>query len=66
MVCRMCRKRDAKFRVRGGRVKADDHHDMCFQCYRAAQNRLRASRHDLSGDGRSALLVVLDYRLVVR
>ena len=44
MVCRMCRKRDAKFRVRGGRVKADDHHDMCFQCYRAAQNRLRARR----------------------
>ena len=44
MRCRGCRKRDAKFRVRGGRVKADDQHDLCFQCYRAHQNKRRAQR----------------------
>lgn len=41
-MCRRCRQHEAKFSVRGGAVKADDEHDICFQCYRALKNQQRA------------------------
>lgn len=38
--CRSC-DRDAKFRVRGGRVKSDNDHDLCRQCWRSEMDRRR-------------------------
>jgi hypothetical protein len=43
-LCRRCRRRPARFRVRGGRVRADRDHDVCFQCKRAIDNQQRAKR----------------------
>ena len=40
-LCAACRERKARFRYRGV-VKADRDHTLCFQCVRAATNRLRA------------------------
>jgi hypothetical protein len=42
-VCRSCGERRPLFFYRGV-VKADRDHDLCFECYRAEVNRLRASR----------------------
>lgn len=41
-LCRGCRKRPSKYRVKGGRVRADRHHDLCFECHRAVLNWLRS------------------------
>jgi len=44
-LCAECGQRPAKYRVRAGRVQAaDDGHTLCFQCFRAEQNRARAKR----------------------
>jgi hypothetical protein len=40
-VCAGCHQRKARFRYRG-MVKADRHHTLCFECFRAAANRLRS------------------------
>ena len=40
-LCAACRERKARFRYRGT-VKADRNHTLCFECFRAAANRLRA------------------------
>lgn len=40
-LCIWCRKRRALFRYRGA-VRADRHHTLCFRCYRALRNRVRA------------------------
>ncbi len=40
-MCRLCLERKARFRYRGV-VKADRHHTLCFECFRAAANRLRS------------------------
>lgn len=42
--CVACRKRPALFQVRGGRVQTDPtgQHNLCKQCFRDQQNRLRA------------------------
>ena len=40
-VCLECRAHRARFRYRGV-VRADDDHTLCFRCFRAASNRLRA------------------------
>lgn len=39
--CEACRSRRARFRHRGV-VKADASHTLCFQCYKAERDRLRA------------------------
>jgi hypothetical protein len=39
--CQSCRARKARFAHRGG-VKADRHHTLCFECFRAERERLRA------------------------
>jgi len=39
-MCRRCHRHPAKFSHRGV-VKADDDHDMCFQCFRSECNRRR-------------------------
>jgi hypothetical protein len=41
--CRNCQAHRARFRYRG-RVRADRDHTLCFRCFRAEVNRLRA-RH---------------------
>jgi hypothetical protein len=40
-VCRGCRAHRARFRYRG-QVRADRDHTLCFRCFRAEVNRLRA------------------------
>ena len=40
-LCQACHERRARFRYRG-EVRADRHHTLCFECYRAERNRLRA------------------------
>ena len=40
-VCRRCLRHPARFQYRG-EVRADRDHDLCFQCFRAEQNRQRA------------------------
>jgi hypothetical protein len=47
-VCTLCRTRRSLFRCRGA-VRADRDHTLCFQCYRALHNSMRALRlaHDL-------------------
>ena len=42
-LCLACRRRRPLFCYRGV-VKADRHHNLCFECYRAELNRLRARR----------------------
>jgi hypothetical protein len=42
-LCAGCRARKAKFRYRG-EVRADRDHTLCFECYRAELNRVRALR----------------------
>ena len=42
-LCAACRERKARFRYRG-EVRADRDHTLCFECYRAEINRLRARR----------------------
>jgi hypothetical protein len=42
-VCASCRQRRSLSR-HGGVVKADGDHTLCFQCFRALQNRVRARR----------------------
>ncbi len=39
-LCAGCRQRPARFQYRG-HVKADRSHTLCFQCYRAAMDRVR-------------------------
>lgn len=39
--CESCRARKARFRYRGV-VKADRDHTLCFECFRAQRDRLRA------------------------
>ncbi len=41
--CAACREQPALFRYRG-RVRADRAHTLCFRCYRAEAERLRARR----------------------
>ncbi|HNV03545.1 MAG TPA: hypothetical protein PLN93_04180 [Vicinamibacterales bacterium] len=48
--CAACRIRRALF-ARCGEVKADRQHTLCFQCYRAERNRLRAGRLSAAGAG---------------
>ena len=40
-LCQACGERRPRFSYRGV-VKADRHHTLCFECYRAERNRLRA------------------------
>ena len=40
-LCAACRERRARFQYRG-EVRADRQHVLCFQCFRAARERLRA------------------------
>ena len=40
-LCAACRERKARFQ-HAGEVRADHHHVLCFQCFRAARERLRA------------------------
>jgi hypothetical protein len=40
-LCAACRERRARFQYRG-EVRADHHHVLCFQCFRAARERMRA------------------------
>lgn len=40
-LCADCRAREAKYRYRG-HVRADRQHVLCFQCFRAARERMRA------------------------
>lgn len=42
-VCLGCRSQQARFQFRG-RVRADRDHNLCFRCYRAEVDRLRARR----------------------
>ena len=42
-LCAACRERKARFRYRG-EVRADRDHTLCFECYRAEINRVRARR----------------------
>lgn len=41
--CRACQEHPAKFRFRG-EVRADRDHELCFQCFRAVINSVRARR----------------------
>jgi len=40
-LCAACRERRARYRYRGD-VRADRQHVLCFQCFRAAREQLRA------------------------
>ena len=40
-LCQRCRERKAKFKYRGV-VRADRDHTLCFECYRAEHNHVRA------------------------
>ena len=40
-LCAACRERKARFQYRGA-VRADRQHVLCFECFRSAQERLRA------------------------
>ena len=42
-LCASCLDRRAKYQYRG-HVRADRQHVLCFQCYRAARERLRAQQ----------------------
>ena len=41
--CESCRKRKARFQHRGV-VRADRHHTLCFECFRAQRDRRRAQQ----------------------
>jgi hypothetical protein len=41
--CRSCQAHPARFRYRG-EVRADRDHELCFRCFRAVVNRIRANR----------------------
>jgi hypothetical protein len=41
-LCQVCHERKARFAFRG-RVKADDDHTLCFECYRAEYERRGAA-----------------------
>ena len=41
--CQSCRDRKARFQYRG-RVRADRHHTLCFECFRSERDRQRARR----------------------
>jgi hypothetical protein len=43
VLCAACQERKARFRYRG-EVRADRDHTLCFACYRAELNRVRARR----------------------
>ena len=45
--CVNCQERRARFRFQGI-VKADDDHNLCFQCFRAVRNRLRSFRTEVA------------------
>ena len=47
-LCQTCGERRAQY-IRHGIVKADRTHTLCFECFRAERNRVRARR--LAGDG---------------
>jgi len=47
-LCLACRRRRSLFSYRGV-VKADRHHNLCFECYRAEVNRFRLHRPGPSG-----------------
>jgi hypothetical protein len=40
-MCHACRQHPARYQYRGA-VRADRDHNLCFRCYRAELNRLRA------------------------
>lgn len=42
-LCAGCKQQPARFQYRG-RVRADRDHNLCFRCYRAEVDRLRARR----------------------
>ncbi len=42
-LCAGCKEQPARFQFRG-RVRADRDHNLCFRCFRAEVNRLRARR----------------------
>ena len=42
-LCALCHQRKARFQYRG-HVKADRTHTLCFECFRAEENRQRASK----------------------
>lgn len=52
LLCVKCRARKARFKYRGD-VRADRDHTLCFECYRAELNRVRAGR--LSSQGTAFL-----------
>lgn len=43
-ICKRCGEHPAKYSFRG-KVKADDQHELCFQCFRAIQNKNRNHRN---------------------
>lgn len=45
--CESCRTRKARFQHRG-RVRADRHHTLCFECFRSERDRQRARLADAS------------------
>ena len=47
-LCLACRRRRSLFSYRGV-VKADRHHNLCFECYRAEVNRFRMYRPGPAG-----------------
>jgi len=52
-MCRLCRVRPAKFSVRGGPVKADKTHDLCFRCNRSVKDSMRTKdNEEEAADGR--------------
>jgi len=44
-LCQVCHQRKARFQYRG-HVRADRDHTLCFECFRAEQNRQRAAYVD--------------------
>ncbi len=44
-VCTRCQKHRSLYAYRG-RVRADRHHTLCFRCYRACCDQLRARARD--------------------
>jgi hypothetical protein len=39
-LCKQCKRRPAGY-LRDGRWKADKDHDLCFECYRKAMDKMR-------------------------
>ncbi len=57
-LCLGCRSQRARFRYRG-RVRADRDHTLCFRCYRAICDRLRAEGLVESRNSRPRLTLAL-------